>query len=149
MPFVSRWGSNVKTEPYSDWLCGDNTRGASVLAENLCPEPAVLSAPTSGPGSLSAGLQPPASGPSSLVAGLQPPVSGPSSLALTAFLPPVLGPSSLVLAEVVPTLNIAPLETDESFADDPSSGSLGEIRYSSDTEYLYIHNGTEWHRYHG
>lgn len=132
MPFVSRWGSNVETEPYSDWLCGENTRGASVLVENLCPEPAVLSAPTSGPGSLSVGLQPPASGPSSLVAGLQPPVSGPSSLAAVKL-----------------TLNIAPLETDDSFAYDPSSGSSGEIRYSSDTGYLYIHNGTEWHRYHG
>ena len=132
MPFVSRWGSNAETEPYSDWLCGDNTRGASVLAENLCPESGVLSAPTSGPGSLSVGLQPPASGPSSLVAGLQPPVSGPSSLAAVKL-----------------TLNIAPLETEDSFADDPSSGSLGEIRYSEDHGFLYIHNGTKWHRYHG
>lgn len=46
------------------------------------------------------------------------------------------------------TLNIE-IEEYGLFAHDPGSGTEGEIRYASDTEYLYIHNGTEWHNTNG
>ena len=46
------------------------------------------------------------------------------------------------------TLNIQITEV-QSFADDPNSGETGEIKYSSDTGYLYIHDGTNWHRING
>lgn len=48
----------------------------------------------------------------------------------------------------VGTLNIE-IEDSPLFADDSNSGTEGEIRYSSDTEYLYIHDGTVWHRTNG
>jgi hypothetical protein len=44
------------------------------------------------------------------------------------------------------TLNID-IEPSQSFADDPSSGVAGEIRYASG--YLYIHDGTNWHHING
>ena len=46
------------------------------------------------------------------------------------------------------TLNIE-IVSEQSFADDPNSGETGEIKYSSDTRYLYIHDGTNWHRING
>jgi len=46
------------------------------------------------------------------------------------------------------TLNIE-IVSEQSFADDPNSGETGEIKYSSDTRYLYIHGGTNWHRING
>ena len=46
------------------------------------------------------------------------------------------------------TLNIE-IVSEQSFADDPNSGETGEIKYSSDTGYLYIHDGANWHRING
>lgn len=46
------------------------------------------------------------------------------------------------------TLNI-PIEESQSFADDPNSGTEGEIRYAEDVNYLFIHDGTQWHRTNG
>jgi hypothetical protein len=39
---------------------------------------------------------------------------------------------------------------DNSFADDPTSGSAGNFKYSDvNGDYLYIHDGTEWHHING
>lgn len=92
---------------------------------------------------MAAGLEVPVAGPSSLTTSIEVPSAGPSSLVGSSAAPSE-GPSGL--SAEIPTLNIAPLYSDQSFADDPNSGSLGEIRYSSDVEYLFIHNGAEWRR---
>jgi len=47
-----------------------------------------------------------------------------------------------------PTLNIQIVPSSD-FALDPSTGTEGEIKYSSEDEFIYIHNGTEWHRTNG
>jgi hypothetical protein len=122
--------------------------GPGNLSSTLLPPaagPSRLSAsanpPASGPSGLSATPGAPAAGPSSLVASLQPPAAGPGGL--SAIKPPSAGPGGL---SSTVTLNIAPLESDQStFADTPSTGTAGDIKYSSDTDHLYIHDGTEWH----
>jgi hypothetical protein len=39
---------------------------------------------------------------------------------------------------------------DSSFADDPTSGSAGNFKYSDvNGDHLYIHDGTEWHNING
>ena len=173
MAFVARWGKSAKTADRSDWVCDRTLNKVGLLKEkDICSSgtvivippasgPSSLSAvqlaPASGPGNLTATLLPPAAGPSSLSASANPPASGPGNLSAT-LLAPAAGPSSLAaslqppaagpggLSSVKATLNIAPLESDQStFADTPSTWSAGDIKYSSDTEHLYIHDGTEWH----
>ena len=46
---------------------------------------------------------------------------------------------------VIPTLNIEIVSSSE-FALDPSTGAAGEIKYSSEDGFIWIHNGTEWHK---
>lgn len=177
MAFVARWGKSAKTAERSDWVCDRTLNKAGLFKKkDICSlgtvivippaaGPSSLSAvqlpPASGPGNLTATLLPPAAGPSGLSASANPPALGPSNLSAT-LLAPAAGPSSMVASPQPPaagpgglslvkvTLNIAPLESDETtFADNAGSGSAGDIKYSSDTENLYIHDGTEWHRTQG
>lgn len=47
-------------------------------------------------------------------------------------------------------LAVDSIETDNSFADDASSGSAGDFKYSDvNGDHLYIHDGTEWHNING
>jgi len=177
MTFVARWGNSAKTAERSDWVCNRALNKVGLLKErDVCSTGIVivtppasgpsnlttgLLAPASGPSNLSSTLLAPVTGPSNLSAATNPPVTGPSNLSST-LLAPAAGPSSLAaslqppavgpgnLSAVRSTLNISPLSTDEAFADTPSTtGSAGDIKYSSDTEHLYIHDGTEWHHTEG
>ena len=177
MAFVARWGKSAKTADRSDWVCDRSLNKVGLIKErDICSSgtvivtpptsgpsslSSVILAPASGPSNLTATLLPPASGPSGLSASANPPASGPSNLSAT-LLAPAAGPSSLVasiqppvsgpgsLSAVKATLNIAPLESDQTtFADTPSTASAGDIKYSSDTQHLYIHDGSDWHHFNG
>lgn len=78
-------------------------------------------------------------------ASVQPPVAG-LDVTDASVQPPVAGLD--INDAVSPTLNIEIVSSSE-FADDPSTGSEGEIKYSSEDEFIYIHNGTEWHKTNG
>ena len=136
MPTVARWGTSAETISRSDWVC-DKSLGKVSLSKSkdvcgVTAAPAPTNPPISGPKALSAAVAVPAIGPKSLSGVVQLPSTGPSSL-----------------NAVKTTLNIAPIYTDQSFSSNPASGSAGDIRYSSDTRYIFIHNGTEWHRTNG
>lgn len=94
---------------------------------------------------VSVALNPPANGLDVNNASVQPPVAG-----LDANNASVIAPANgLDIGSVeLRTLNIE-IVSDQSFSDDPSSGELGEIKYSSDSQYLYIHDGTNWQRTNG
>lgn len=126
---------------------GPSSLSASIGATSEGPSNLNVSVatPDSGPSSISASINTPAEGPSSLAAGVAAPSEGPSNLA-AGVNAPASGPSGL--SSEVPTLNIE-IVSDQSFADNSSSGTEGEIKYSSDVEYIFIHNGTEWHRTNG
>lgn len=54
------------------------------------------------------------------------------------------------LGKALEPLAVDAIETDNSFADDASSGSAGDFKYSDvDGDHLYIHDGTEWHNING
>ena len=46
---------------------------------------------------------------------------------------------------VILTLNIEIVSSSD-FAEDPSTGTEGEIKYSSEDGFIWIHNGTEWYK---
>lgn len=102
--------------------------GVSNFESALLAEPT----PTSGPSTLTASTATPIAGPSSLTAGVESPVAGPDGL-----------------SSEIGTLNIE-IVSDQTFAD--TAGSIdGEIKYSSDIEYLFIYDASEgvWHRTNG
>ena len=163
MTFVARWGNSAKTAERSDWVCNRALNKVGLLKErDVCSTGIVIAIPpASGPSNLTTGLLTPASGPSNLSSTLLAPVTGPSNLSST-LLAPAAGPSSLAaslqppavgpgnLSAVKSTLSISPLSTDDAFAVTPSTtGSAGDIKYSSDTEHLYFHDGTDWYRTNG
>lgn len=54
------------------------------------------------------------------------------------------------LGKALEPLAVDAIETDNSFADDASSGSAGDFKYSDvNGDHLYIHDGTEWHNING
>ena len=54
------------------------------------------------------------------------------------------------LGKELEPLAVDAIETDSSFADDASSGSAGDFKYSDvNGDHLYIHDGTEWHNING
>jgi hypothetical protein len=118
---------------------------------------ATESAPAQGPSGLSASESIPASGPSGLTASEAVPVSGPSGLTATESIP-ASGPSGLTATESIPasgpsglsatklTLNIAPLSTDQD-ALVLTTPATGTIKYSSDSDRLFIYDGTDWHNF--
>jgi hypothetical protein len=76
-----------------------------------------------------ASVQSPVAGLDIDVAGLAPPVAGLDVDNVTVF----------------NTLNIEIVSSSD-FALDPSTGTEGEIKYSSEDGFIWIHNGTEWHK---
>ena len=133
MPTVARWGTSAATIEKSDWVCNKDLGKVSLINADVCQSNAPVVAPVKGPANLSAVKSAPLVGPGSLSAVLLAPTTGPSSLGAIKL-----------------DFNIAPLETDQTtFADDPNSGVAGDIKYSSDAEHLYIHDGTEWHHTEG
>lgn len=129
---------------------GPSDLDTEILAPTSGPSDIVVSeyipaAPQSGPSGLSVAVVAPAAGPSDLDASVASPASGPSDLE-ASVLAPQSGPSGL--STEFTTLNID-IVSDQTFADDPNSGTEGEIKYSSDVEHLFIHDGTVWHRTNG
>lgn len=57
--------------------------------------------------------------------------------------PPVAGLD--IDSAVIPTLNIEIVSSSD-FALDPSTGTEGEIKYSSEDGFIWIHNGIEWYK---
>jgi hypothetical protein len=120
---------------------------------------ASVQAPAAGLDAEEANVLPPANGldiddtlviPDAPAAGLDvtdasvvPPVAG-LDVDSAVLTPPTAG-LDIDSAGPPPTLNIEIVSSSE-FADDPSTGSEGEIKYSSGGAFIYIHNGTEWHR---
>ena len=79
-------------------------------------------------------------------ASVVPPVAG-LDVDSAVLIPPTAG-LDIDSAGPPPTLNIDIVPSAD-FADDPNSGTAGGIKYSSGDGFIYIHNGTEWHRTNG
>jgi len=129
--------------------------GLDISAAEILPpsngldiDDAVIPPPASGldVSSASEVFFPPAQGLDLTDAVIIPPANG-LDLNDAGIAPPVNGLDIDVAAQLF-TLNID-IVSDQTFADDPSSGSAGDIKYSSDVEFIFIHNGTEWHRING
>lgn len=71
-----------------------------------------------------------------------PPANGPTGISVTA--PPANGPTG-VSASVL-QFNIAPISTNQD-ALVATTPAVGTIRYSSDSEALFIFDGTDWKHY--
>ena len=60
------------------------------------------------------------------------------------------GTGFIEFAKDLQPLSVDSIESDNSFADIPSTGSAGSFRYSpKDGDHLYIHDGTDWHHING
>jgi len=105
---------------------------------------ATVNAPASGPTGLDATVNAPASGPTDLSAGVAAPASGPTGLDATVNAP-ASGPTGLNAVKA--TLNITIEDSQDTLvANTPATGT---IEYASDVGYLFIYDGTEWHRING
>ena len=76
-------------------------------------------------------------------ASVQPPVAG-LDVDSAGLAPPVAG-LDVDNAVVSNTLNIEIVSSSD-FALNPSTGTEGEIKYSSEDGFIWIHNGTEWYK---
>ena len=88
-------------------------------------------------------VDPPISGPSGLTATESVPAQGPSGLTATEAVP-VSGPSGLTATKL--TLNTAPFSTDQD-ALVATAPAAGTIAYATDSGYLFIYDGSDWHNY--
>jgi hypothetical protein len=84
----------------------------------------------------------PAAGLDITAASVNPPVAG-LDITDASVQSPVAGLD--IDSAVIPTLNIE-IVTSSDFALDPSTGIEGEIKYSSEDGFIWIHNGTEWYK---
>jgi len=108
-----------------------------ILAETVAP-------PASGPSGTTPELLAPANGPSDLTPSLAAPASGPSDLTPQVDAP-VSGPSGLGAVKLTLNINIEASQ-DTIVAKTPA---VGTIEYASDAGYLFIYDGTDWHRTNG
>lgn len=146
MPLTSRWGSSATTVSRIDWTCDSNDTkprplNHSCVSGAACP-------PLSGPTGIAAIIAAPASGPTNISAGIAPPANGPTgiSASVAAANPPANGPTG-VSARVL-QFNIAPISTNQDalVATTPAPAA-GTIKYSNDSEALFIFDGTDWKHY--
>ena len=156
MPLVTRWGSKVQTvpplEPGPDGP-KPTAFGNRPKVERVPEVPPLVLIPIGKPSPLGRLLahpfvlaDPPASGLDIANASV---ILAPAS-GLDVASASVIAPNSGldVDSTETPTLNIQIVPSSD-FALDPSTGTEGEIKYSSEDEFIYIHNGTEWHRTNG
>ena len=123
-----------------------------ILAETVAP-------PASGPSGTTPELLAPASGPSGTTPELLAPANGPSGLTTSAGAPangpsgltpqvgaPVSGPSGLSTAKLTLNINI---EASQDTIVAKTTEPAGTLEYASDLGYLFIYDGTDWHRTNG
>lgn len=105
---------------------------------------ASVNVPSAGPTDLTASVNSPIAGPSGLAAGIAAPASGPSDLTASVN-SPASGPSGLNAAKLTLNINIE-ANQDTIVATAPDAGT---IEYASNVGYLFIYDGTDWHRING
>lgn len=104
----------------------------------------VFTAPASGPTGLDASVNALTAGPSDLDAGIAAPNSGPIDLT-TSVNSPASGPTGLNAVKL--TLNITIEASQNTIV--ATAPDIGTIEYASDVGYLFIYDGTDWHRING
>jgi len=130
---------------------GPTELGASVNAPAEGPTTLgaseVVDPPASGPTVLGASVNAPAEGPTVLGASVNAPAEGPTGLGASEVVdPPASGPTGLSAAKA--TLNIT-IEASQETIVAKTTEPAGTIEYASDVEYLFIYDGTDWHRTNG
>ena len=122
---------------------------------------ASVNAPANGPTGLDASVNAPANGPTELGASVNAPAEGPTGLgAAEVFTAPTSGPTGLGASVNAPTsgptglsaakltLNIT-IEASQDTIVAKTTEPAGTIEYASDVGYLFIYDGTDWHRTNG
>ena len=129
-------------------VSGPTTLAASVNAPANGPTSlgASVIAPANGPTGLGASevVDPPASGPTGLGASVNAPAEGPTELGASEVFPaPASGPTGLSAAKATLNINI---EASQDTIVAKTTEPAGTIEYASDVGYLFIYDGTDWHR---
>ena len=108
---------------------------------------ASVNAPAEGPTTLGASevFDPPASGPTELGASVNAPAEGPTGLGASVNAP-AEGPTGLSAAKLTLNINI---EASQDTIVAKTTEPAGTIEYASDVGYLFIYDGTDWHRTNG
>ena len=108
---------------------------------------ASVNAPAEGPTTLGASevFDPPASGPTTLGASVNAPAEGPTGLGASVNAP-AEGPTGLSAAKLTLNINI---EASQDTIVAKTTEPAGTIEYASDVGYLFIYDGTDWHRTNG
>ena len=151
---LRRFGSSIKVDYIdsdADGIKDLIIRKTRITSVGSTKYQSVTAVPSTGPGSLSSVAVPlvaPVSGPSNLsgIVNTPVPASGPSNLSGSAAAPaaPVSGPTG-ISANVV-QFNVDPISTDQ-IALIATTPATGTIKYSSDSEALFIFDGTDWQHY--